>query len=94
MFHREMEAAGVAVSPYAPQTYDAVWAIALALSKAEQLWRSLENRRSNGTNSTKLGLSHFDYDRQDMAKEFLDQLANLSFVGVSVRIYSVFFYFF
>nr|XP_049696592.1 gamma-aminobutyric acid type B receptor subunit 2 [Helicoverpa armigera] len=83
MFYREMEAAGVAVSPYAPQTYDAVWAIALALSKAEQLWRSLGNRRSDGTNSTRLGLSHFDYDRQDMAKEFLDQLANLSFVGVS-----------
>lgn len=84
MFHREMEAAGVAVSPYAPQTYDAVWAIALALSKAEQLWRSLGDQSNNGTNATRLGLSHFDYDRQDMAKEFLDQLANLSFVGVSV----------
>ncbi|XP_026732730.1 gamma-aminobutyric acid type B receptor subunit 2 [Trichoplusia ni] len=82
MFYREMEAAGVAVSPFAPQTYDAVWAIALALSKAEQLWRS-GNRKNNGTNNTKYGLSHFDYDRQDMAKEFLDQLANLSFVGVS-----------
>ncbi|XP_075974228.1 gamma-aminobutyric acid type B receptor subunit 3 [Anticarsia gemmatalis] len=83
MFHREMEAAGVPVSPYAPQTYDAVWAMALALSKAEQLWRTSGGRRNNGTVITRLGLSHFDYDRQDMAKEFLDQLANLSFVGVS-----------
>lgn len=84
MFYREMEAAGVPVSPYAPQTYDAVWAIALALSKSEQLWRTSGPAKNNGTNITRLGLSHFDYDRQDMAKEFLDQIANLSFVGVSV----------
>ncbi|KOB74486.1 Gamma-aminobutyric acid type B receptor subunit 2, partial [Operophtera brumata] len=42
MFHREMEASGFPVSPYAPQTYDAVWAIALALAKAEQIWRNTD----------------------------------------------------
>ncbi|XP_063376857.1 gamma-aminobutyric acid type B receptor subunit 2 [Cydia fagiglandana] len=86
MFHREMAAAGVAVSPYAPQTYDAVWAIALALSKAEHLWRSLDMTHFNGTllkGGAKMGLSHFDYNRKDMAEEFLNQLANLSFLGVS-----------
>ncbi|XP_063357880.1 gamma-aminobutyric acid type B receptor subunit 2 [Cydia amplana] len=86
MFHREMAAAGVAVSPYAPQTYDAVWAIALTLSKAEQLWRNLDMTHYNGTllkGGAKMGLSHFDYNRKDMAKEFLSQLANLSFLGVS-----------
>ncbi|XP_059055510.1 gamma-aminobutyric acid type B receptor subunit 2 [Achroia grisella] len=86
MFYREMESAGVPVSPYAPQTYDAVWAIALAMSKAENLWRKLEMTDNNGTlhkGGWKLGLGHFDYDRKDMAEEFLNQLANLSFLGVS-----------
>ncbi|KAM3963605.1 gamma-aminobutyric acid type B receptor subunit 3 [Aphomia sociella] len=86
MFYREMESIGVSVSPYAPQTYDAVWAIALALSKAENLWRNLEMGDHNGTlhkGGWKLGLGHFDYDRKDMAEEFLNQLANLSFLGVS-----------
>ncbi|XP_052748761.1 gamma-aminobutyric acid type B receptor subunit 2 [Galleria mellonella] len=86
MFYREMESAGVPVSPYAPQTYDAVWAIALALSKAENLWRNLAMTDNNGTSHKrgwKLGLGHFDYDRKDMAEEFLNQLANLSFLGVS-----------
>ncbi|XP_063543454.1 gamma-aminobutyric acid type B receptor subunit 2 [Cydia strobilella] len=86
MFHREMAAAGVAVSPYAPQTYDAVWAIALALSKAEQLWQSLDMTQYNGTllkGGANMALSHFDYNRKDMAEEFLNQLANLSFLGVS-----------
>ncbi|XP_038214710.1 gamma-aminobutyric acid type B receptor subunit 2 [Zerene cesonia] len=78
MFHREMEAVGVPISPFAPHTYDAVWAIALALSRAEHLWRTSDS------NTTKtLGLGHFDYDRKDMAEEFLNQLGNLSFLGVS-----------
>ncbi|XP_026489500.2 gamma-aminobutyric acid type B receptor subunit 2 isoform X3 [Vanessa tameamea] len=76
-FHRDMQGFGVPISPYAPHTYDAVWAIALALSRAQQLWQSSE------TNTTKLDLEHFDYDRKDMAEEFLNQLANLSFLGVS-----------
>ncbi|XP_069356216.1 gamma-aminobutyric acid type B receptor subunit 2 [Maniola hyperantus] len=78
MFYREMQGVGVPISPFAPHTYDAVWAIALALSKAELLWRSLATE-----NSTRLGLGHFDYNRKDMADEFLNQLGNLSFLGVS-----------
>ncbi|XP_050347272.1 gamma-aminobutyric acid type B receptor subunit 2 [Nymphalis io] len=76
-FHRDMQGVGVPISPFAPHTYDAVWAIALALSRAQQLWQNSE------TNTTKLDLEHFDYDRKDMAEEFLNQLANLSFLGVS-----------
>ncbi|KAL4710596.1 hypothetical protein ACJJTC_003232 [Scirpophaga incertulas] len=82
MFIQEMENEGVTVSAFAPHTYDAVWAIALALSKAENLWRNVDFD-GNGTDREKLGLGQFDYDRKDMAEEFLNQLANLSFVGVS-----------
>ncbi|KAL4719042.1 hypothetical protein ACJJTC_002167 [Scirpophaga incertulas] len=85
MFIQEMENEGVTVSAFAPHTYDAVWAIALALSKAENLWRNVDFD-GNGTDREKLGLGQFDYDRKDMAEEFLNQLANLSFVGVSVSI--------
>ncbi|CAG9129165.1 unnamed protein product [Plutella xylostella] len=80
MFKQEMSTAGVPMSPYAPQTYDAVWAIALALSRAEQTWRASENQGNDGS---KLGLGYFDYNRKDMAEEFLSQLGNLSFLGVS-----------
>ncbi|CAK1600618.1 unnamed protein product [Parnassius mnemosyne] len=83
MFHREMERAGVPVSPFAPHTYDAVWAIALSLSKAELLWRSSETLNNTSSKSSRLGLGQFDYDRKDMAEEFLNQFANLSFLGVS-----------
>ncbi|XP_068632581.1 gamma-aminobutyric acid type B receptor subunit 2 [Battus philenor] len=84
MFHREMEEAGVVVSPLAPHTYDAVWAIALTLSKAELLWSSSRSMGNESLGkSPKLGLGHFDYDRKDMAEEFLNQFANLSFLGVS-----------
>lgn len=83
LFHDEMDHQGASVSLNAPQTYDAVWAIALALSRAELMWRTLED--NNGTRKgTELGLGHFDYDRKDMAEEFLNQMANLSFMGVSV----------
>ncbi|XP_067625916.1 gamma-aminobutyric acid type B receptor subunit 2 isoform X1 [Eurosta solidaginis] len=65
---------GIAVSNYAPQTYDAVWAIALALRAAENHWHNL------GMQSK---LNQFDYVRTDMAKEFLQQMAKLDFLGVS-----------
>lgn len=81
MFYREMEMAGATISPYAPHTYDAVWAMALALSRAEQLWKNPQ------TDGNKLELRNFDYDRKDMALEFLNQFANLSFLGVSVSIF-------
>ncbi|GLV38312.1 metabotropic GABA-B receptor subtype 3 [Carabus blaptoides fortunei] len=73
MFKSELYAAEVSVSKYAPQTYDAVWAIALALSGAERIWRSANN----------ITVGHFDYTRRDMATEFLQQLAQLNFLGIS-----------
>lgn len=92
MFNQEMEASGVPVSQYAPQTYDAVWAIALALSKAENQWRQQELALAQQNQTVhKLELRHFDYDRKDMAEEFLNQLANLSFLGISVRILNTIF---
>lgn len=75
-----MEAVGVSISQYAPHTYDAVWAIALALSKAENIWKNVKTENI----SSKIGLEYFDYDRSDMAEEFLYQMANLSFLGISV----------
>lgn len=76
MFANELETQAVQVSKYAPQTYDAVWAIALALSGAENIWR-----RANNTT-----VGHFDYSRRDMAAEFLTQLGRLNFLGISVSI--------
>ncbi|EDW13069.2 gamma-aminobutyric acid type B receptor subunit 2 [Drosophila mojavensis] len=63
-----------AISRYAPQTYDAVWAIALALRAAETHWRQ---------NAAQSKLDGFDYTRSDMAWEFLQQLGKLHFLGVS-----------
>ncbi|XP_017011556.2 gamma-aminobutyric acid type B receptor subunit 2 isoform X1 [Drosophila takahashii] len=63
-----------AISQYAPQTYDAVWAIALALRAAEEHWRRNEEQSK---------LDGFDYTRSDMAWEFLQQLGKLHFLGVS-----------
>ncbi|KAH8413015.1 hypothetical protein KR009_007419, partial [Drosophila setifemur] len=63
-----------AISQYAPQTYDAVWAIALALKAAEEHWRRNEEQSK---------LDGFDYTRSDMAWEFLQQLGKLHFLGVS-----------
>jgi len=64
-----------AISQYAPQTYDAVWAIALALRAAEEHWRRNEEQSK---------LDGFDYTRSDMAWEFLQQMGKLHFLGVSV----------
>lgn len=73
MFANELLLEQVPVSKYAPQTYDAVWAIALALTNAELEW--------SAANTT---VGHFDYSRRDMATEFLQQLGQLSFLGISV----------
>lgn len=132
MFTAEMSSVKAPLSRYAPQTYDAVWAIALALRGAEAAWgtrtpdparretlRKLldlgksqdmgppERARNttgnkyttparnfkNQTPSTSVfSLGHFDYTRKDMAEEFLLQLGNLNFLGVSVsQLYSYFY---
>lgn len=65
------------LSKYAAQTYDAVWAIALALRGAELKWQ-------NETTSPFHRLDRFDYTRYDMAVEFLHQFSRMNFLGVSV----------
>jgi hypothetical protein len=125
MFISEMKNMDVPLSRYAPQTYDAVWAIALALQGAELSWtksgshlpfkaffgRKLlstgKNAKINGKkpknmtanfkyaatirnfknqipSTSVFSLGHFDYTRKDMAEEFLQQLGELNFMGVSV----------
>ncbi|XP_062705016.1 gamma-aminobutyric acid type B receptor subunit 2-like [Aedes albopictus] len=64
------------VSQFAPQTYDAVWAIALALRGAERTWTQVAHR-----NRTRL--AHYDYTRFDIAKELLSQFDSLKFNGIS-----------
>lgn len=67
------------MSQYAPQTYDAVWAMALALKGAEERWRT-----GAAAVSGHAKLEGFDYTRHDMAAEFLRQFSQLSFMGISV----------
>jgi gamma-aminobutyric acid type B receptor len=74
-FLEELELLSLPVTRYAPQTYDAVWAIALALHGAQQKWETREFPTP---------LHHFDYTRRDMSQEFLSQLGQLDFLGVSV----------
>ncbi|XP_055636509.1 gamma-aminobutyric acid type B receptor subunit 2 isoform X2 [Toxorhynchites rutilus septentrionalis] len=64
------------ISQFAPQTYDAVWAIALALRGAERTWTQIAN-----PNRTRL--SNYDYTRFDIAKELLRQFDSLKFNGIS-----------
>ncbi|KDR18733.1 Gamma-aminobutyric acid type B receptor subunit 2 [Zootermopsis nevadensis] len=73
-FLEEFELLSLPVTRYAPQTYDAVWAIALALRGAQQKWE---------TSEVPISLHHFDYGRKDMTEEFLSQLGQLDFLGVS-----------
>lgn len=74
-FLEEMELLSLPVTRYAPQTYDAVWAIAMALHGAQQKWETREFPTP---------LHHFNYNRGDMSEEFLSQLGQLDFLGVSV----------
>lgn len=74
------------LSRYAPQTYDAVWSIALALRGAEDVWR---NEFKLNKTKKRVKLDFFDYTRYDMANEFLNQFSRLNFLGVSVSGLSV-----
>ncbi|XP_053692625.1 gamma-aminobutyric acid type B receptor subunit 2 [Sabethes cyaneus] len=64
------------VSQFAPQTYDAVWAMALALRGAERTWTQVAH-----PNRTRL--AHYDYTRFDIARELLRQFDSLQFNGIS-----------
>lgn len=87
MFRSELHSMAIAqpMSPYAPQTYDAVWAMALALKGAEEQWRNGHaTRASAAAEDGHVKLDRFDYTRHDMAAEFLRQFSRLSFMGISV----------
>ncbi|XP_049282429.1 gamma-aminobutyric acid type B receptor subunit 2 [Anopheles funestus] len=71
---REMNVTGT-VSQFAPQTYDAVWAMALALRGAEKSWSQMVANRVH--------LADYDYTRYDIAKELLRQFDLLKFNGIS-----------
>ena len=66
------------MSELAAQTYDAVWALALALRNAQRAWLGATNSQASPR------LHHFHYGRADMAREILRQVALLNFTGVSV----------
>jgi gamma-aminobutyric acid type B receptor len=74
-FLEEFELLSLPVTRYAPQTYDAVWAMALAMRGAREKWK---------TSKLPIKLHQFDYSRKDMTEEFLSQLEQLEFLGVSV----------
>ncbi|XP_024870998.1 uncharacterized protein LOC112454048 isoform X2 [Temnothorax curvispinosus] len=71
-FTSELNNTGVAHSKFAGQTYDAVWAMALALAETEVLL----NRRNES-------MVQYTHTRRDLAKLLLEQLKDLRFIGVS-----------
>ncbi|XP_017760130.1 PREDICTED: uncharacterized protein LOC108550782 [Eufriesea mexicana] len=71
-FTSELARRGVTHSKYAGQTYDAVWAMALALEKTEDL-----------LNQDNASITQYTHARKDIAMRLLDQLKLLRFVGVS-----------
>lgn len=72
-FTSELNNTGVAHTKFAGQTYDAVWAMALALAETEVLL----NRRNES-------IVRYTHTRKDFAMLLLNQLKNLRFIGVSV----------
>lgn len=72
-FTSELKNAGVGYSKFAGQTYDAVWAMALAFAKTE----ALLNRRNES-------MAQYTHKRRDFAKLLLEQLKDLHFIGISV----------
>lgn len=81
---RATTATSGSMSPYAPQSYDAVWSMALAMREAEAKWR-----RRSGRGRPTTTLADFDYTRTDMTQEFQRQLERQSFMGVSVSAHCV-----
>lgn len=83
LFERELSSMNVTkpFSRFAPETYDAVWSIALALKGAEETWR---NESRVGKKRKRKKLDFFDYTRKDLAEDFLEQFGRLKFQGISV----------
>ena len=72
-FTSELVKRGVTVSQYAAQTYDAVWAMAVAMSKSEAF-----------LNKKNVSFAQYTHKRQDLAYYLLGQMKDLHFNGVSV----------
>lgn len=73
-FTSELIRRGVAnATKFAGQTYDAVWAMALALAKTEVLL----NRQNES-------MARYTHTRKDLSYRLLEQLKLLHFIGVSV----------
>ncbi|GAB6027300.1 Metabotropic GABA-B receptor subtype 3A [Chamberlinius hualienensis] len=68
-FVKELRKSSVKLTKFVPQTYDAVWAIALTLQRAQSYWN--------------FSLREFNFRRHDMANVFRNFMGNLSFEGVS-----------
>lgn len=83
LFEQELSSMNVSkpFSRFAPETYDAVWSIALALKGAEESWRN--EFRMNKTLKRKK-LETFDYSNKNLTRDFLEQFSRLKFQGVSV----------
>ncbi|XP_025159952.1 uncharacterized protein LOC105188609 isoform X2 [Harpegnathos saltator] len=71
-FASELANRGVAHSKFAGQTYDAVWAMALALARTEVLL----NRQNES-------MARYTHTRKDLTYRLLEQLKLLHFIGVS-----------
>ncbi|XP_043471237.1 gamma-aminobutyric acid type B receptor subunit 2 isoform X2 [Leptopilina heterotoma] len=71
-FTAELAKRGVTVSQYAAQTYDAVWAVAVAMNKSEAF-----------LNKKNVSFAQYSHKRQDLAYYLLGQMKDLHFNGVS-----------
>ena len=86
LFEKELSKMNVTkpFSRFVHTTYDAVWSIALALKSAEQLWRN--ESRVVGEKKKLKRLNSFDYNRSDLAEDFVKQFGMLKFKGISVML--------
>ncbi|KAK9307833.1 hypothetical protein QLX08_001913 [Tetragonisca angustula] len=71
-FTKELARRGVTDNSFARQTYDAVWAMALALENTENI-----------LNKDNISIGQYTHTRKDIALRLLEQLKLLRFVGVS-----------
>ncbi|KAL2732571.1 gamma-aminobutyric acid type B receptor subunit 2 isoform X1 [Vespula maculifrons] len=71
-FISELAKRGVTHSKFAAQTYDAVWAMALALANTETIL--------NGMNKS---MAQYTHENKDLIQYLLEQLKLLHFIGVS-----------
>jgi gamma-aminobutyric acid type B receptor len=82
-FEEELAAMNI-TEPYSRNiltTYDAIWSMALVLKNAEELWRNESQAYALREHKR---LNQFDYNRADIANDFVRQFSRLKFQGISV----------